>query len=173
MIQAKRSARVPVSGAALAVLVAALWAASADASTSFPSQVDSHLKLTGAKQIEQTMPPPGLGCLLCHTTEVGGLGTNNWFGGLMKQHGAVGAQPETVGPALDAVALAAPQAIQDIQAGINPNDDPAAIASATSLPQPEYGCTTARSSASDGSWVPFAAIASLALARRRRVSGGR
>jgi hypothetical protein len=128
------------SKASIAFLVVTAWSTHAAASMTFPPIVDQHLKLTGAQTIERAVAPPD-GCLLCHTTEKGGPGTNNAFGALLRQHGAVGGVPSTVAPALDAVEMDDPHAIDDIIMGINPNNDKATPTE--SLPQPSYGCSTA------------------------------
>lgn len=153
----------------LALLVAMAWTSQAAASTSFPQQVDDHLKLTGAATIERAVAPPD-GCLLCHQTELGGFGTNNAFGTKLRQNGAVGAEPGTVGPALDAVEKIDPRAIDDIVMGINPNDDP--DDDVPPLPQPSYGCAmNGGAAAGDEAWAAsLLAIAALATSRRRRRS---
>jgi MYXO-CTERM domain-containing protein len=150
----------------LALLVAMAWTSQAAASTSFPQQVDDHLKLTGAATIERAVAPPD-GCLLCHQTELGGFGTNNAFGARLRQNGAVGAEPSTVGAALDALDRMDPRAIDDIMTGINPNDDPED--DVPPLPQPSYGCTmSGGAAAGDEAWAAaLLAIAVLATSRRR------
>src|SRR5277367_1537529 len=106
----------------IAFLVVMGWSAPASASSDFPAAVDKHLMLTGMDTVENRVAPPD-GCLLCHITESGGLGTNNAFGAALKRAGAVGTEPNTVGPALDALMEQAPRAIADIGMGVNPNED--------------------------------------------------
>ena len=65
--------------------------------------------------------------------------TNNAFGAELRQQGAIGTRPSTVGPALDAVEMTDPHAIDDIRMGINPNDDHSSPT--TALPQPSFGCS--------------------------------
>src|SRR5580658_7609165 len=89
----------------------------------FPPVVDTDLDLSGSSTIEKAVAPPD-GCLLCHLTEQGGLGTNNRFGLEMKHNGAVAEETATLGPALAAIEASDPLAISDIKMGINPNDDP-------------------------------------------------
>jgi hypothetical protein len=161
------------SKASLAFLVATAWSTSAAASRTFPPVVDQHLKLTGAATIEHAVAPPD-GCLLCHTTELGGTGSNNAFGALLRQYGAVGGNPATVGPALDAVEMVDPHAIDDVIMGINPNDDH--MTPTESLPQPSYGCSVASESVPGqgvtGVFMAVASFASLALfaGRTRRAA---
>jgi hypothetical protein len=85
---------------------------------------------------------------------------------MMKNSGAVGANPSTVRPALLTLQQNDPRAIADLEMGINPNDDPAAL---SSDPVPKYGCSV-RAGVVDG-WAEsgsFMAIASLASFVRRR-----
>jgi hypothetical protein len=154
---------------AVAFLLVSAWSAHAAASTSFPSAVDQHLKLTGSATIEHAVAPPD-GCLLCHKTESGGFGTNNAFGAELRQHGVVGAEPSTVGPALDALEAADPHAIDDIVMGLNPNDDHSTPTAA--LPQPEYGCAVAPEprATREGSAASLSMCVALLLARRARRS---
>jgi|HubBroStandDraft_4_1064222.scaffolds.fasta_scaffold19680_3 hypothetical protein len=154
----------------LPFLMVVAWAYPAAASPTFPPVVDQDLDLTGAMTIEKAAAPPD-GCLLCHLTEQGGLGTNNQFGTMMLQNGTAPDEPATLGPALDAVKMIDPRAIQDIIDGINPNDDPAALQSA--LPVPEYGCAVRsraerRMNGSMPPWVGLATIGFAAVAFRRR-----
>jgi len=114
------------------------WSLGAAGSSTFPAEVDQHLKLSGSATIENAVAPPH-GCLLCHTTEQGGFMTNNAFGAELRQQGAIGTRPSTVGPALDAVEMIDPRAIDDIRMGINPNDDHSNPT--TALPQPSFGCS--------------------------------
>jgi MYXO-CTERM domain-containing protein len=160
-----RSAARVKSG--LAFLLVTAWTVGAAASTSFPSAVDEHLKLTGALTVENAYPPTGMGCLLCHVTPVGGFGTNNTFGTKLREKGAVGAVPSTVGPALDALAQVDPRAIDDLMMGINPNDDPEDPVHP--LPQPEYGCAmNGAPSTNDAPWaLALLALAAVAGSRRR------
>jgi hypothetical protein len=129
----------------LPFVAATLWGGSVFASTSFPAQVDQHLGLQDPKKVEDVdgQGPDGDGCLLCHTTLAGGLGTNNQFGQLLLRNGAVADEPGTIGPALDAIKMSDPTAIDDIEMGINPNDDPQAFVGQP--PQPSYGCDVAGS----------------------------
>ena len=153
------------------VLIVAAWSTPAVASPSFPATVDQDLMLTGSKTIEMGAAPPD-GCLLCHTTEAGGLGTNNQFGTLMLQDGATAEEPATVGPALNEISTHEPRAITDIIMGINPNDDPTALEGA--LPIPSYGCAVgpAHERRRASGWAPLAALGlawtGLAARRRRR-----
>ncbi len=147
------------SKASLAFLVVTAWSTYAAASMTFPPIVDQHLKLTGAQTIEHAVAPPD-GCLLCHTTEKGGPGTNNSFGALLRQHGAVGGVPSTVAPALDAVEADDPHVIDDIVMGKNPNDDKSVPTEA--LPQPSYGCSTASGPAHTGGAPDLISLASMA-----------
>jgi hypothetical protein len=157
-----------ISRASLTFLVVAAWSTTVAASSSFPPVVDQHLMLTGSATIEKAAAPPD-GCLLCHMSEAGGFGTNNAFGSLLREHGAVGTEPSTVGPALDAVEAIDPHAIDDIVMGINPNDDHSMPTVA--LPQPSYGCAAAPGPVTrDGAstLVLFASFALFAGVRRRR-----
>jgi hypothetical protein len=154
----------------LPFLMALAWTRPAAASPTFPAVVDTDLDLTGAMTIERAAAPPD-GCLLCHLTEQGGLGTNNAFGSMMLQNGTAPDETATVGPALDAIKTADPRAIQDIVDGINPNDDPMALQSA--LPVPEYGCAVGSRAerpmtGSKPPWVGLATIGLAAVAFRRR-----
>jgi hypothetical protein len=153
----------------LPLLIVAAWSSPAVASPSFPATVDQDLMLTGSMTIEKAAAPPD-GCLLCHTTEAGGLGTNNQFGTLMLQDGTTAEEPATVGPALNDIAANEPRAIHDIVMGINPNDDPTALQGA--LPVPSYGCAVGRAHElrRASTWAPLWAfgLAWIGLAARRR-----
>jgi hypothetical protein len=156
----------------VAFLAVTAWSGPALASATFPAVVDQHLKLTGSATIEHAVAPPD-GCLLCHMTESGGFGTNNAFGSALRQHGAVGAEPSTVGPALDALEAVDPHAIDDIQMGINPNNDHSDPTE--SLPTPDYGCSvaSARRSGADEwafAFLSFASVAWLVRGGRRRAT---
>jgi MYXO-CTERM domain-containing protein len=159
---------------AFAFLFVTAWSAPAVASTSFPAVVDQHLKLTGATTVENAYPPAGMGCLLCHMTPSGGIGTNNTFGAKLREKGAVGAEPSTVGPALDALEQVDPRAIDDLVMGINPNDD--SEDPVRPLPQPEYGCamTTGANALNDEAWAValLAIAAAVGLRRKSRVAVG-
>jgi hypothetical protein len=162
-----RFSRVVTLAGLAGSVAASLWAATASASTTFPQAVDDHLKLTGNMRIEVAVAPPD-GCLLCHMTEAGGFGTNNAFGTELRMHGAVGAEPSTVGPALDSLEASDPHSIDDISMGINPNNDhsmPIAV-----LPQPEYGCTMTAPSGRETD-VPAAFIAALVGVALLRTGG--
>jgi uncharacterized protein (TIGR03382 family) len=144
------------------------WESVAAASTSFPAAVDQHLNLTGGNTIEAKVAPPD-GCLLCHMTESGGFDTNNAFGSELREHGAVGTETGTVGPALDAVEADDPHAIDDIRMGINPNNDTSTPIQA--LPQPGYGCSTGSSNPRDvdaTAALAAAALAAILVVNRRR-----
>jgi hypothetical protein len=152
----------------IAFLIVMAWSGHAAASSSFPAAVDEHLKLTGADTVEARVAPKD-GCLLCHVTESGGFGTNNAFGLALKRAGAVGTEPNTVGPALDVLQMQLPKAIDDILMGINPNDDPQSLEG--TLPQPEYGCSLAApATRHEEAWsASLLALALLAWGARGRV----
>jgi hypothetical protein len=149
-----------ISRASLTCLVVAAWSTTVAASATFPPVVDQHLMLTGSATIEKAAAPPD-GCLLCHMSEAGGYGTNNAFGSLLREHGAVGMEPSTVGPALDAVEAIDPHAIDDIVMGINPNDDH--TTPTVALPQPSYGCAAAPGPVTHGGASSLLLFASFAL----------
>jgi hypothetical protein len=154
----------------LAPLFAAalFWSGGAAASPSFPGDVDTHLMLTSPKTVEEVDGCSNMGCLLCHLNCVGGDGTNNEFGSLLLRYGAVGDQDTTVGPALDALAAADMKPIQDIEDGVNPNDDPQAFAGQP--PEPTYGCSVVSRPASDEGFAACVGLALLASASFRRRS---
>jgi MYXO-CTERM domain-containing protein len=90
----------------------------------------------------------------------------------MKENGAVGAEPATVGPALDKLAQTDPRAIMDLVDGINPNDDPTAL---SNDPVPEYGCAMTARNGPPG-WPPAALVLGglgIPVLRRVRRSGAR
>jgi hypothetical protein len=153
----------------IAFLVVMAWSGHAAASSTFPAAVDQHLKLTGPDTVEARVAPKD-GCLLCHVTESGGFGTNNTFGLALKRAGAVGTEPNTVGPALDMLESQVPRAIDDIEMGINPNNDPESLQG--TLPQPEYGCSVgAPATRGEEAWCSaLVAFALLALRSRASVS---
>ncbi len=155
--------------ASAAALLALAWSFPSRASTTFPAAVDSHLGLK--KTVEQIDPPQG--CLLCHNNPNGGLGTNNAFGTLMKENGAVAAEDGKIGPALDALAQTDPRAIMDLVSGIDPNADPAAL---SGDPVPHYGCGSIAAAPARGSQVGALfglGLACLALRRRAHWSSAR
>jgi hypothetical protein len=139
----------------------------------FPPVVDTDLHLSGSATIEKAVAPPD-GCLLCHLTEQGGLGTNNRFGLEMLHSGAVAEETATIAPALDAIQASDPLAISDIKMGINPNDDPKWLSGSTSTdPVPTYGCGSVSPAPPNGfgSGVALASIVAALIARgtfRRR-----
>ena len=153
----------------IAFLIVMAWSRYAAASSSFPAAVDQHLMLTGTATVQVKVAPPD-GCLLCHVTESGGFGTNNAFGASLKRDGAVGTEPNTVGPALDMIKMQQPRAVDDILMGINPIDDPESLQGA--LPQPEYGCSVgAPATRHEEAWC--AILVALALFARSGRRGGR
>lgn len=160
--------------AAATWLLSIAWPLGAAGSATFPAQVDQTLSLT--KTVEQIVPSPsgnssGNGCLLCHTTEAGGFNTNNAFGTMMKNSGAQGGYPRTVGPAILNLEQADPRAIADLVNGINPNNDPAAL---SSDPVPQYGCSASARGPGEwpesGEFMAIVSFISLALRRRARKS---
>ncbi len=157
----------------LATLFAAalFWSGGAAASPSFPADVDMHLMLTSPKTVEEVDGCSNMGCALCHVSCVGGDGTNNEFGSLLLRYGVVGAEDSTVGPALDALAAADMKPIEDIEDGLDPNDDPQAFAGQP--PQPTYGCAVFPRPASDEGFAAAACVglALLASATFRRRTG--
>jgi hypothetical protein len=153
----------------LAPVVVVAWSTNAFASDTFPQAVDQHLMLSGASTVEAKIAPPD-GCLLCHVSESGGDGTNNAFGAAMKRAGAVGTEPNTVGPALEGLKTEEPRAVDDITMGINPNDDPLALQGAP--PQPEYGCSVGGPhEASEESWCAGLVVLALLAWRSGKMSG--
>jgi hypothetical protein len=146
-------------------LVVAVWSGPAAASTSFPAAVDQTLMLSAADTVESKFQPTGMGCLLCHMTPAGGNGTNNTFGSALKRAGAVGGNPNTVGPALDQLESQTPRAIDDIRMGIDPNDDPESLQGLP--PQPLHGCSVgAPAVRHEEAWcASFVALALLAWSR--------
>jgi hypothetical protein len=151
----------------LAFLVVAAWSGLAEASTTFPAAVDQALMLSGADTVENKFQPPNMGCLLCHVTPAGGDGTNNTFGSALKRAGAVGGNPNTVGPALSQLESQTPRAIDDIEMGVNPNDDPESLQGLP--PQPLHGCSVGASGARhEEAWcASLVALALLAVGRFR------
>jgi hypothetical protein len=147
----------------------AVVAQSAIASSTFPAQVDATLSELAMMNvsIESGAAPPD-GCLLCHKSESGGLGTNNAFGDMMKAAGAVAATPGTVKPALLKLAQSNPRAIMDVAEGTNPNNDPSAL---SSDPVPEYGCGSIAGATYRGNSTPAlvfgVSLLGVCLLRRR------
>ncbi len=149
------------SGVVAAVLVL-LSPRLAGATPDFPQVLDSDLSLTA--KIETTFPPDG--CLLCHTTEVGGKQSLKAFGTLAHQYGASSYNPNSLKAALTAVQGANPKLIDDLKAGKDPNQDSSA---GSTLPSPGYGCSATGGGAEGAcfEWI-FALAAAGALARRRQ-----
>jgi MYXO-CTERM domain-containing protein len=165
MTHDKRPTLPVLAAAAAAALACATFCASAEATPEFPGTIDSDLALT--KTVEATFPPDG--CLLCHTTESGGLNQFKPFGTLVHQYGASAYNPNSLKAALTAIQGTTPQLLDDLKAGRDPNLDDSA---GPTLPSPQYGCSVA-SSAAPVEVGPLGALAGavlamLATARRRR-----
>jgi hypothetical protein len=167
-----RTLRARGAVARLALVVAGIaWSSRADATPDFPAAVDAALDLTGSNTVEALVAPHD-GCLLCHTTEVGGDQNLNRFGSEMHQNGAVQFDANaTAGGALQAIAMSDPLAISDIKMGINPNDDPKWLSGSTSTdPVPTYGCGSVSPAPPNGfgGAVVLASIAAALIAARSR-----
>jgi hypothetical protein len=142
----------------------------AQASATFPQEVDKILMLqTPVEDIAAPLGPGG-GCLLCHQSPSGGFGTNNAFGTMMKNAGCVGTVTGSVDFALAKLEQTAPRAIADLQMAMDPNNDPLAI---NNDPVPQYGCGSVAGwttrAADRGAAVPTAlAVIALCLIRRHK-----
>ena len=137
--------------------VSVTWGAPALATPEFPGIVEQTLGLT---KIE--IDPPQ-GCTLCHTTDSGGTSLRP-FGLLLQQDGAQPYQDSTLEAALGAVAQGEPQLIEDIKAGVDPNDDPGI----SSTPTPSYGCSASRAAPTRSLALSLVAVAVTLVGWRRR-----
>jgi hypothetical protein len=115
-----------------------------------------------------------MGCQLCHQTSGGGTELNTFGSLLVSTYGLSNNASAEDDPSLEqALALLKqqdPDAVTDLENGLNPNDDPSVFAGA--LPTPTYGCSAATRAGRVRAAAPvtasLAALALCALVRRRR-----
>ena len=156
---------------ALAAFVV-LWSGDAAAHPGYPLVVENTLGLPAI------FDPSGNngGCYLCHQTPGGGTALRP-FGTLLVQQYGLSSDPVNEDDSSLVAALqamkAGPEAklIADIQAGVDPNDDP--LIDEVANPTPEYGCSVGAPAAGGSApWlvgVAFGlALAGVAVRRRRR-----
>jgi hypothetical protein len=109
----------------------------AAAEPNFPATVDAFIMQPGLVEglFSDTNPP---GCRLCHQNgAVGGVPLTAFGTALGIQSTAPSADELTA--ALKQLQGTNPRAIQDLEMGMNPNSDPAAL---SDDPVPEYGCAS-------------------------------
>ena len=186
-MRTRTKARASLSIAA--AVVGLFGAGTAQASTIFPGEVQSHLALKAAPA-----------CTLCHQTLAGGTGTaTKPFGAAVRAHGGIAASTSSLDSALDAMSKDGTDSdgdcvgdIAELTAGTDPDngaDNPGACgdggssgASSSGAPatplSPEYGCSAsnARAGGAEAGPGPFALVAALCAwvllrrGRRTRVS---
>jgi hypothetical protein len=161
-------ARAIVRGCVLAGVLG--WSATASAFMGYPAVVDTWLGKSGLIQMIEAP----MGCELCHVSDQGGTVELRPFGNLLVANYGLPRTAEEDAVLMGALAgLEAlnPKIYTDMQHGLDPNTDPALTAE--ELPQPEYGCSVARTR-SDGPIGIGILLAGLPLAcvlRRRRRDG--
>lgn len=149
------------------------WTSVAQAHPGYPMKIDSTLNLAGNALLENAYPP--MGCQLCHNSAGGGDALRE-FGNLMVENYGLSsnASTEEDGSLVMAIALLQqqdPEAVKDLEGGVNPNDDPVVFENA--LPTPEYGCSAGATGGARGTGsqvlVGFGAAVA-AIARRSKAS---
>jgi hypothetical protein len=130
------------AGAGVFALVAALaWSADADAHPGFPPRIDTVLDLTGKAKLETAFPT--MGCQLCHQSAGGGNELRPFGNLLVTNYGLSDSASIEDDASLDAAIMALeagdPDAVTDLKAGMDPNNDPQVFQGA--LPTPTYGCS--------------------------------
>ena len=144
------------------VAAAIAWSAPARAFMGYPPVVDKWL---GKDGLVETFEKP-MGCQLCHVSDQGGTVQLRPFGNLLVASYGVTktAEQDTVlMGALAGVKAENPTLFKDMQNGLDPNVDPALTAQ--ELPQPEYGCSTARTHPRDARAEILTLLALVPLAR--------
>jgi hypothetical protein len=148
---------------ALTSLLAIGWASIASAHQGYPALIDSTLDLTGKDALETVLPQ--MGCQLCHNSSAGGDQLRA-FGNLMVENYGLSPsvsteEDSTLTTALMGLEEDDPEAVKDLKAGIDPNNDPVVFQNA--LPTPTYGCSAAampRGSSGSG-WAAGLALVAL------------
>jgi hypothetical protein len=110
------------------VLASAVTSAPARATPTFPGVVKDHYMLAAVP-----VDPP-LGCMLCHTTDVGGASQRPFGLLLSSQYGVRQNDEGSLKSALSALDAQGSKLSQDLRTGIDPNID------VTNDPTPLYGC---------------------------------
>jgi hypothetical protein len=134
------------------------------------------LTLEGKDTLETAFPPTG--CQLCHNSSAGGDALRA-FGNLMVENyglspSLAAEEDSTLRSALTELQADNPEAVKDLKAGVNPNDDSVVFANA--LPQAQYGCSTGTEprGRAGSAWAPglllFAAAAGIRRGRARRTN---
>lgn len=144
-----------------ALTLALCWPAPAQASPTFPAEVQQALNMPCVPQ-----------CTLCHRDVNGGIGTVvQPFGQAMLAAGLEAKHPELIGPALDFLDQASTDSdgdgrpdVDELREGSNPNQAGGGVLCAT------YGCSThlARPATSGTAAMLFSLIAAWLLPRARR-----
>jgi MYXO-CTERM domain-containing protein len=161
-----------VAAACSFALPGVLWTAAAAAHPGYPMVVETTLGLSAV------FDPSGNngGCYLCHQTTAGGTALRP-FGTLLVQQYGLSSDPvneddSSLMAALEAL-KAGPDAklAADIEAGVDPNDDP--LIDEVANPTPEYGCSVGAPAAGGSApWVVGVALglalAGAAVRKRRR-----
>lgn len=159
----------------LAAIAASLtvlcWAATVGARPGYPKIIDTTLALTGNEALETVYQP--MGCQLCHNSSAGGDSLKA-FGNLMVENYGLSAsltaeEDPTLTSALVLLQSDNPEAVKDLKAGVDPNNDPVVFQNA--LPSPEYGCSAgpfASRASSLSRWLPLAGLVAVLTSRRRR-----
>lgn len=154
---------VPLTMALLAVT----WTSASNAHPGYPAIVDTTLGLSGDTKLETVLPP--MGCQLCHNSSAGGDALR-MFGNLMVENYGLSPSLAEADSSLDAALVLLqmdnPEAVKDLKAGVNPNDD--AVVFQNALPSPEHGCSAGGAGGSSGLvWAGLVALFAFGRTRRR------